>query len=113
MSTHTPSTLDIQLLGKVYKVACPPDEQQALLDAAGLLNTRLDEVAAKGRFSDERLLAMVALNLAHDLLKQSEPSKSSAHSSNASPRATTALDSDEYARRIKAIETRIDAVLAG
>ena len=31
MSTHT---LDIQLLGKDYKVACPPSEKQALQEAA-------------------------------------------------------------------------------
>jgi cell division protein ZapA len=101
----TPNTLDIQLLGKDYKVACPPAEQEALLDAAALLNTRLNEAAAKGKFSGERLIAMVALNLAHELLNQGS------HSSNASTDATRALDSDEFARKIEAIETRIDAVL--
>lgn len=106
MST-TNATLDIQLHGKEYKVACPPDEQQALLDAAALLNARLDEVAAKGRFSGERLIAMVALNLAHELLSKT------ADSHDASTSATSALDSDEFARRIESIETRIDAVLAG
>lgn len=100
-----PNTLDIQLLGKDYKVACPPAEQEALLDAAALLNTRLQEAAAKDKFSGERLIAMVALNLAHELLKQDS------HSSNASTGANSALDSDEFARRIEAIETRIDAAL--
>lgn len=103
MSTHT---LDIQLLGKDYKVACPPDEQQALQNAADLLNTRLNEVAAKGKFSGERLVAMVALNLAHELLSQRS------HSPSASTSETTTLDSDEFARKIEAIETRIDAALA-
>jgi cell division protein ZapA len=101
----TPNTLDIQLLGKDYKVACPPGEQAALLDAAALLNARLNDVAAKGKFSGERLIAMVALNLAHELLNQG------GNSSNASVGATRTLDSDEFARRIEAIETRIDAAL--
>jgi cell division protein ZapA len=100
------STLDIQLLGKDYKVACPPEEQQALRNAADLLNSRLNEVAAKGKFSGERLVAMVALNLAHELLNQRSDSPS------ASTSAASALDSDEFARRIEAIETRIDAALA-
>lgn len=103
MSTHT---LDIQLLGKDYKVACPPDEQQALQNAADLLNARLNEVAAKGKFSGERLVAMVALNLAHELLSQRSDSP------NASTSASSGLDSDEFARKIEAIETRIDAALA-
>jgi cell division protein ZapA len=100
------TTLDIQLLGKDYKVACPPEEQQALRNAADLLNSRLNEVAAKGKFSGERLVAMVALNLAHELLNQRSDSPS------ASTSAASALDSDEFARRIEAIETRIDAALA-
>lgn len=100
------STLDIQLYGKDYKVACPPGEQQALQDAANLLNSRLNEVAAKGKFSGERLVAMVALNLAHELLSQRSDSPS------ASTSTSSALDSDEFARKIEAIETRIDAALA-
>ncbi|HWU84941.1 MAG TPA: cell division protein ZapA [Rhodocyclaceae bacterium] len=107
MNASTAATLDIQLLGKEYKVACPPDERAALQEAAALLNARLEEAAAKGRFSGERLIAMVALNLAHELL--SKP----ADSHDASTAATAALDSDEFARRIESIETRIDAVLAG
>ena len=102
----TTPTLDIQLLGKDYKVACPPGEQQALLDAASLLNARLNEAAAKGKLSGERLIAMVALNLAHELLHQDVDSAS------ASTSAASTLDSDEFARRIRGIETRIDAALA-
>ena len=102
----SPPTLDIQLLGKDYKVACPPAEQQALQEAADFLNTRLNEVAAKGKFSGERLVAMVALNLAHELLSQRGDRPS------ASTQETSALDSDEFARKIEAIETRIDAALA-
>ena len=100
------TTLEIQLHGKEYKVACPPGEQQALQDAADFLNVRLQEVAAKGKFSGERLVAMVALNLAHELLSQHGDSRS------ASTASADALDSDEFARRIEAIETRIDAALA-
>ena len=100
------TTLEIQLHGKEYKVACPPGEQQALQDAADYLNARLQEVAARGKFSGERLVAMVALNLAHELLRQGSDSRS------ASNAPADALDSDEFARRIEAIETRIDAALA-
>lgn len=101
----TTPTLDIQLLGKEYKVACPPAEQAALQAAAELLDARLTEAAGSGRFSGERLVAMVALNLAHELLNLKRDSAS------ASTGAPVALDSDEHLRRIQSIETRIDAVL--
>lgn len=102
----TTPTLSIQLLGKEYKVACPPGEQAALQAAADLLNMRLVEAADKGKMSGERLLAMVALNLAHDVLSQRRDSAS------ASTNDSVALDSDEHLRRIQSIETRIDAALA-
>lgn len=100
------NTLEIQLLGKEYKVACPPEEQQGLQNAADYLNARLGEAAAKGKFSGERLIAMVALNLAHELLDQKGDSQGE------SIAASGTLDSDAFARRIESIETRIDAALA-
>ncbi|HTJ96132.1 MAG TPA: cell division protein ZapA [Rhodocyclaceae bacterium] len=103
MSVNSP--LEIQLLGKEYKVACPPEEKAALQAAAELLNTRLIEAGEKGKASGERLAVMVALNLAHELLTQRRDSSS------ASTNASVGIDSDEFARKIKSIETRIDAAL--
>jgi cell division protein ZapA len=101
------STLTIQVLGKDYKVACPPGGEAALQDAATLLNDRLT-AANKGRISGERLMVMVALNLAHDLRAAASGKRQAALQEN-----TGSLDSDELARRIAAIETRIDTTLTG
>lgn len=101
MSDQSP--LEIQLLGKSYKVACPPEERTALMAAAALLNTRLLDAGSKGRISGERLVVMVALNLAHELLNRD--------SSIASGGAESALDSDDLTRKIAGIEARIDAAL--
>ena len=103
MSSHPP--LEVQLLGKEYKVACPPEERTALQAAAALLNARLLEASEKSRASGERLAVMVALNLAHELLSRQVDSPA------ASTSAPVDIDSDEIARKIQSIESRIDAVL--
>lgn len=59
-------TLDIQLYGKEYRVACPPEEREALLETARFLDTRLREAAAKTHASGEKLAVMTALNVAHE-----------------------------------------------
>lgn len=99
--------LEIQLLGKSYKVACAPEERNALTAAAAFLDARLQEAASKGRASGERLAVMVALNLAHELLSRSSDSSFASNSSDAG------IDSDQLARKIGDIEARIDSVLTG
>jgi len=61
-------TLDITLLGREYRVTCPPDERESLLAAVQLLETRMSEIGSRTRSTGERLAVMAALNLAHDLI---------------------------------------------
>lgn len=99
-------TLDINLLGKDYRVACEPEQREKLLAAVALLDTKLKEAgtrpAAGGRASGERVAIMVALNLAHELLAARE---TPAH-------VAAALESDSIQRRIDSIEAKLDASLA-
>ena len=92
------STLDIKLLGKEYRVACPPDERESLQAAVRLLDERMNEMAAKSKSTGERLAVMTALNLAHEMLGQKNP-----HSG---------VDRYELKRRIGAMEARLDEALA-
>jgi len=66
MSMH--GTLDITLLGREYRVTCPPDERESLLAAVQLLEARMSEIGNRTRSTGERLAVMAALNLAHDLI---------------------------------------------
>ena len=63
------NTLCIELLGKEYRVACPPQSRQDLERAAQLLNQRMSEIKRNGKlYGVERIAIMAALNLAHDYL---------------------------------------------
>ena len=94
------NSLDIRIQGKEYRVSCPPEEREALEAAVKLLDDRMEDVASKTRSTGEKLAVMVALNLAHELLaaQQGKPAVS--------------LDDEVSRRRIKAIEAKLDAVLA-
>ncbi len=63
------NSLDIKIMDKDYRVACPSDQQASLLESANFLNDRLNEIKNKGSIiGTERIAIMAALNLAHELL---------------------------------------------
>ncbi len=62
--------ISIRVLDKDYQVACPVDEEAALLDSARLLDERMREIRdARQMVGTDRVAVMAALNLAHDLLQ--------------------------------------------
>ncbi len=103
MSTEQ-NFLDVKIMGREYRVACLPDERDALLAAVNLVDDKMREIAQKTRSTiAERVAVMAALNIAHERLAAS-----------AEPAATgeEGLASSETKRRIEAMGTRLDAVLA-
>jgi cell division protein ZapA len=61
----------IQILDKEYMVSCPPDEREALLESAKLLNSRMREVRDGGKvLGTERMAVMTALNVIHEFSTQ-------------------------------------------
>lgn len=64
-----PDAVTVKILGKEYRVACPPGERKALLNSATLLNERMEAIRGQGKvISGERLAVIAGLNLAADLL---------------------------------------------
>ena len=68
MSRKEANTLDIVLMGREYRVACTPDEREALQGAVAFVDEKMREIGAKTKSTGERLAVMTALNLAHELL---------------------------------------------
>jgi len=104
--TNEANYLDIVLLGKEYRVACPPEERNALSAAAAHVSATMDEITEQTRSnSPERVAVMAALNIAHELLMQ--------RSATSTPDdfSQTILDFAQAKRRIEAMEAQIDTVL--
>ncbi len=66
-----PRSIDINILGRAYKVACPREEETALVSAADYLDEKMHEIRGNSKvIGTERIAIMAGLNLAHDLLTQ-------------------------------------------
>ncbi len=64
-----PRSIEINILGRSYKVACARDEESALIAAADYLDEKMREIRDSGKvIGAERIAIMAGLNLAHDLL---------------------------------------------
>src|SRR5574337_916967 len=61
--------LDIQLLGKEYRVSVKPEEREDLLQAVRYVDEKLADVAARTQSGGEKLAVMTALNIAHEFLQ--------------------------------------------
>jgi len=64
-----PMGLQINVMGREFRVACPEDEQKGLLEAVDYLNRKMTEIRDDGKVIGlERIAIMAALNIAHELL---------------------------------------------
>lgn len=91
-------TIEISILGRAYRVACEPGEQDALMQAVAYLDAKMAEAKRIGKTAGtERVAVMAALNIAHELL---------------STRVGGNLDVGQARRRIASIEAQLDAALA-
>ncbi len=89
--------INVSILDKDYKVACPPGEQSALLESAKLLDSKMREVRDSGNIvGSERIAVITALNMANDLLKSSHVDKAIG---------------EELPPRLKDLENKISRVL--
>lgn len=103
--------LDITLLGKEYRVACPPDEQDALLAAVAYVDGKMHDIAEKTKSNiAERIAVMAALNIAHELLAGARRAVGDG-SAEAAESTSAGLDFGAVRRRISDMEAQLDAVL--
>ncbi len=100
--------LDIEILGRAYKVACREDERTELLDAVALLDRRMREIRDSGKIAAiDRIAVMAALNFANELLRERKSPRSAAALAN------TGVDGAAARRRIESMHAAIDQALAG
>jgi cell division protein ZapA len=92
------NTVEVNLLGRTYRVACEDGERESLMQAVAYLDGKMNEIRKAGKvMGAERIAVMAALNVAHELL---------------SVRLGTGLDVGQAKRRLLALESQIDAAIA-
>lgn len=63
------SPVTVSILGKEYQVACPENEQDALIASAQMVHLNMEKIRNTGKIVGlDRIAVMAALNLAHELI---------------------------------------------
>jgi cell division protein ZapA len=90
-------SLQIAIMGREFRVACPEDEQAGLLEAVDYLNKKMLEIRDGGKVIGlERIAIMAALNIAHEMLTTK----------------VGGFDMGDLKRRMARMETVIDQAMA-
>lgn len=88
--------VNISIMGRDFSVACPPQEQEDLLEAARYLDGNMKEIQKTGKIiGAERCAIMAALNITNDLLKLQR----------------TSAGQSQINKRIENLQERIDDAL--
>ncbi len=98
MSSEKSNTLDVTILDREFRVACPPEERAELLDSVSYLDKNMREIRDAGKITSvERIAIMAALNITHELL---------------TVRLGNGFDMSDFKRRMESMQAAIDTVLA-
>ena len=96
--SNSVKTLDVTILDREFRVACPEEERAELLDTVAYLDKKMREIRDIGKVATvERIAIMSALNIAHELL---------------TTRLGGGFDMGEFKRRMDSMQATIDATLA-
>jgi cell division protein ZapA len=96
MSAETKG-LDVSIMGRAYRIACPPNQEPALREAVAYLDRKMREIRDQGKVIGlERIAVMAALNIANDLLATQQSS---------------AFDIGDFKRRIEVMQAAINGAL--
>jgi cell division protein ZapA len=90
--------LDVNIMGRNYRVACADDEREALLAAVAYVDKKMTEIKAASKIAGtERIAVMAALNIANELL---------------SVRLGGGFDIAELKRRMNSMQSKLDQALS-
>jgi cell division protein ZapA len=92
-----PAGIDVNILGRQFRVACTDEEKPELLKAVSYLDGKMREIRGSGKvIGVERIAIMAALNMAHELLSV----------------RVDGVDLGEVRRKMTEMRTMIDEVLS-
>ncbi len=91
--------LDVNIMGREFRVSCTDEERRDLLKAVDYLNSKMREIRDTGKvIGVERIAIMAALNIAHEYL---------------STRMDGGFDVGEFKRRMLSMQATIDQAVNG
>ncbi|MEO7464876.1 MAG: cell division protein ZapA [Nitrosospira sp.] len=93
----TSSAMDITIMGREFRVTCPDEEREELLQTVAYVDKNMREIRDGGKVvGSERVAIMAALNITHELL---------------TIRKRGNFDMGEFKRRIDCMQAVLDAAM--
>ncbi len=93
----TSKTMNVTIMGREFRVACPDEEREELLQSVSYLDKRMREIRDSGKVvGSERIAIMAALNITHELL---------------TTKIRGGFDMGEFKRRIDHMQAALDAAM--
>ena len=90
--------MEVSILGRTFRIACSPEEEAQVRQAADYLDARMHEIRDAGKVvGNERIAIMAALNIAHELLTL---------------RLADGFDMGSFKRRMKSMVASIDEAVS-
>ena len=97
-TTKATKNIDVSILDRQYRVACPDDEREELMASVAYLDKKMREIKGAGKIAGaDRVAVMAALNITHELL---------------SAKTGAGFDLGEYNRRMNSMNSLVDEALA-
>jgi len=91
--------LEVNVMGREFRVSCTEEERRDLLKAVDYLNAKMREIRDSGKvIGVERIAIMAALNITHEYL---------------STRMDGGFDVGEFKRRMSSMQATIDQAMNG
>jgi len=89
--------LDVTIMGREFRVACAPEEQEQLLTAVEYLDNKMREIRDAGKvIGVERIAIMAALNITNEFLNT----------------RVGGFDVGDFKRRMNSLTKQIDEAMA-
>ena len=93
----TSKTMNVSIMGREFRVTCPDDEREELLQSVSYLDKKMREIRDSGKVvGSERIAIMAALNITHELL---------------TTKIRGGFDMGEFKRRIDRMQAALDAAM--
>ena len=90
-------TINVTIMGREFRVACPDDEREELLQSVSYLDKKMREIRDNGKvIGSERVAIMAALNITHELL---------------TTKIRGGFDMGEFKRRIDRMQESLDTAM--
>lgn len=97
----TTTTLDVTIMGQIYTLACPAEEQPALLAAVREVDGEMCAIRDMGKVrARERIAVLAALNLAHSLIESRRAAGSAVAAASAAAESADAQALQQLTRRL-------------